>query len=136
GGAANHNQPPQQKMLPAVAISDLSEDLYHGLHLVALIDADCDHCQESVPAFNQIFEKKGSLRSFAALSSSPPNRLQWLVQEFGAKFPIGKISEADFMKLLTVRGSTPRIFLLRDGAILKMWEVEVPSDAEIKSAIK
>jgi hypothetical protein len=55
-------------------------------------------------------------------------------QKFGAQFPVGRISYQDFTRLFD-RGQPPRIFLLRDGAVIKIWEGQVPGETEITQLV-
>jgi uncharacterized membrane protein YphA (DoxX/SURF4 family) len=125
----------QQSPFLSLSISDLPVDVRQGNYLVALIDTGCDHCQASVPKFNEIYEKKDNLPAFAAICPNSPTEIKIFQKQYGAKFPMGRISDDDFKKLLE-RGTTPRIFLLKEGAIEKIWDGVVPSEAEVKSAIK
>ncbi len=107
-------------------VSDLEADLNHGRYIVALIDTWCTHCQESVPSLNQLSEARGGQPAVVALCSNSADDVRLFKQNFNPKFPIGRIGYDDFMRLFE-RGKTPRIMLVRDGVVLKIWDGAVPS---------
>jgi len=125
-------QAQQESPFRDLKISDLAEDVRKGFYLVALIDTGCEHCQASVPALNNVYAQRESLPPLVALCSNEAGEVARFQQKFGARFPIGRISPADFTRLFE-RGKPPRIFLLRDGAVVKIWDGVVPPEAEIKS---
>lgn len=113
-------------------ISGLTTDVLRGVHLVALIDTGCEHCQASVPALNQLSAQLNGSPSLVALCMNNEQDVTYFHQKFANQFPIGRISYADFIRLFE-RGKPPRIFLLRDSAVMKIWDGIVPSEAEVKS---
>ena len=115
-----------------LAITGLTTDIFHGSHVVALIDTGCDHCQASVPALNQLVTQLNGSTSVAALCSNKDFEVNYFQQKFNPQFPIGRISHDDFERLFE-RGKPPRIFLLRDSAVVKIWDGVVPSESEVKS---
>jgi uncharacterized membrane protein YphA (DoxX/SURF4 family) len=117
-----------------IAVSLLNVDLQKGLQVVVLMDTGCDHCQANVPKFNDIFQASESLPQLTALCTNSPLDIKDFQRKFGAKFPIGKISDQDFLKLLE-KGETPRIFLLNEGKVLKIWDKESPTVDELKNAL-
>jgi len=125
-------QAPQQSPFKTVAVSDLPQDVRQGYYLVALIDTGCEHCQASVPELNQLSSHHESLPPLAALCSNEAAEVVKFHEKFSTQFPIGRISHDDFLRLFE-RGKPPRIFLLRNGAVIKIWDGMVPPETEIKS---
>lgn len=117
-----------------VVISGLTLDLQKGLQVVVLMDTGCDHCQANVPKFNEIFDQTNVLPPITALCSNSPLDVKDFQRKFSSKFPIGRISSEDFLKLLE-KGETPRIFLLQDSKILKIWDKDSPNVDELKAAL-
>lgn len=114
---------------------ELPVDLRRGYYLVALIDTNCDHCQQSVPAFNRLVDKQGSLPPLVAICPNNTGEVEGFYQYHKPKFPVGRISQSDFNRLLE-RGETPRIFLLHSGIIIKLWDGNVPTEEELKNSIE
>ncbi len=117
-----------------IVVSGLNVDLQKGLQVVVLMDTGCDHCQASVPRFNEIFEQSTIFPPLTAICSNSALDVKDFQRKFTAKFPIGRISAEDFLKLLE-KGDTPRLFLLQDGKVLKIWDKECPSNDELKGSL-
>jgi uncharacterized membrane protein YphA (DoxX/SURF4 family) len=117
-----------------VVVSGLTVDLQKGLQVVVLMDTACDHCQANVPQFNEIFEQPTNFPPLTAICSNSPLDVKDFQRKFNAKFPLGRISTEDFLKLLD-KGETPRIFLLQDGKVLKIWDQQSPTNDELKIAL-
>jgi hypothetical protein len=127
-------QSEQQHPFQTLAISDLSADVSQGFYLIALLDTGCDHCQASVPALNQLMARLDGAPPLVALCPNQAADVVGFQQKFGAQFPIGRISRDDFVRLFE-RGKPPRTFLLRNGAVVKIWDGQVPSEADIMALI-
>ncbi|MCS6884461.1 MAG: hypothetical protein RMM17_07665 [Acidobacteriota bacterium] len=121
-----------KSIFDGLKIEGLSErpDFSTGTHLVVLIDTGCDHCQAAVPALNTLFRQSLPL---LALCLNTEQEVTKFRKDFNAEFPIGRITEAEFLKLLG-NGMTPRLFLLRNGETRKVWEGNVPEIKEILQA--
>lgn len=100
--------------------------------LVALIDTECSHCQESVPQLNAYVGVK-DFPMFVALCSNEEWRRKFFIQRFAAKFELGEISKDDFKRLLA-DGDTPRIVLLRQGKVVAVWDGTPPNLDEVRRA--
>lgn len=117
-----------------IKISDLTIEVEKGLQLIVVMDTGCDHCQANVPLFNQLFDKSSTLAPLNAICSNKPDEIKDFQKKFSTKFPIGRIADTDFFKLLE-KGDTPRVFLLRDGKVLKIWDGRSPTEEEVKAAL-
>jgi uncharacterized membrane protein YphA (DoxX/SURF4 family) len=118
-----------------IAISDLDNiDIRKGTQIVVLMDTGCDHCQANVPNFNQIFDDSANLAPLAAVCPNRADEVKGFQKKFNSKFPIGRISDTDFFKLLE-KGDTPRVFLLKDSKVLKIWDAKSPTIDELKAAL-
>jgi len=106
-------------------------DLAHGDYLLVLMDTGCLHCRDAVDALNQLAEDP-DMPEVIALSSNGESQLNTFREEFQARFPIGRISEEVFWRLLG-DGDVPRIFLLRNRVWQKVWDTEIPDKDTIKS---
>ncbi|MDX2032982.1 MAG: hypothetical protein SF339_20055 [Blastocatellia bacterium] len=123
-------QSQQPSPFEGLAVEGLPLKLEEGNRLVALIDTGCQHCQASVPALNQVAAQPDKFPPLVALCSNSAAEVEGFRQKFDAKFPLGRISYPDFTRLFE-RGKPPRIFLLRGGAILKIWDGNIPAGEEI-----
>lgn len=124
----------QPNLFNSLTISDMPVDIRYGDYLVIVMDTGCDHCQASVPAINKLYQQQRELASLIALCPNTPEEIKKFQDKFKSQFPIGRISEPDFFRLLD-QGTTPRTFLLRDAKIMKFWEVDIPTEAQIKGSL-
>ncbi len=115
-----------------VKVSGTTVNVATGERLVALIDTECSHCQESVPKLNAYVGVR-DFPTFVALCSNEEWRRRFFIQRFEAKFELGEISRDDFKRLLA-DGDTPRIVLLRQGKVLATWDGTPPSLDEVRRA--
>jgi len=120
----------QPSPFDGLAVEGLPLKLEEGDRLVALIDTGCTHCQASVPALNQVATQTDKFPPLVALCTNSAQEVEAFQRKFEAKFPLGRISYQDFTRLFE-RGKPPRIFLLRAGAILKIWDGQIPTSDEI-----
>jgi hypothetical protein len=109
-------------------VKDPAMDLSSGEHLVLLMSTECSHCKEAVPRVNALFEDK-RLPPLVAIASEDYVERGLFRQDYGAQFPIGQISEAARTSLL--EKAFPRLFLVRDGQILAVWDGEVPGAEDV-----
>ncbi|MFQ3581401.1 MAG: MauE/DoxX family redox-associated membrane protein [Chloracidobacterium sp.] len=114
----------------SVKVSGTTISVAAGERLVALIDTECTHCQESVPKLNAYVGLK-DFPTFVALCSNEDWRRKFFVQRFSAKFELGEISKDDFKRLLA-DGDTPRLVLLRNGKVLATWNIDPPTPEEVR----
>ena len=108
-------------------------DLNHGVYLVVLMDTECLHCQEVVPELNALAQET-DLPPIIALCTNGESQRIMFVEEFELIFPIGKIEEDVFWRLLT-EGDIPRIILACDGHVQQIWDQMVPDKDTIKLLI-
>jgi len=108
-------------------------DLKSGAFMFVLIGTDCSHCRDSVEAFNRLAKKTDPLKYFA-LSADPEDEIDSFIDELEPAFPVLKITEDDFYRLLGM-GTTPRSMLVNKQQIIKAWDEEVPSAAAISEVL-
>lgn len=128
------SQTRQPSPFAGLSVEGLLLKLEEGNRLVALIDTGCPHCQASVPALNQVAAQADEFPPLVALCSNSVQEVEGFQQKFDAKFPLGRISYQDFTRLFE-RGKPPRIFLLRHNAVLKIWDGQIPNEAEITALL-
>jgi hypothetical protein len=101
-------------------------DLALGDYLLVLMDTGCSHCRDAVAALNWLAEDP-DLPEVIALSSNGEEQLKTFRKELQAIFPIGRITEEDFWRLLG-DGDVPRTFLVRDRVVQEVWDTEIPDE--------
>ena len=127
-------QSQQPSPFAGLPVEGLPLKLEEGNWLVALIDTGCTHCQASVPALNQVATQPDKFPPLVALCSNSAQEVEAFQQKFDAKFPLGRISYPDFTRLFE-RGKPPRIFLLRTGAVVKIWDGDIPSESAVAQLV-
>lgn len=120
-----------KRQFAGLAVSGLDFDLQRGKYLVMLMDTGCTHCQQSVPQVNRLVSLSNSGLRIVALCSNSDKEIDWFKGKFNAEFPIGRISYDDFMRLFE-RGKTPRLMLIQDASVLKIWDGVVPAENEVR----
>lgn len=113
---------------------DVQTDLKHGTYILILMSTDCLHCREAVGELNTWAEET-DFPGLVALSANDTGQIQAFVKEFQPVYPIVKITEDAFWRLLG-DGTTPRLILLRNQAILKVWDEIIPPIDSVREAMK
>ena len=111
----------------------LQMDIRHGAYLFVLMSTDCLHCRDAFKRFN-IWAEETDIPPLIALCANNKEQIQTFKTEFQPKFPVLQITEDKFWDLLEL-STTPRIFLMRNGGILKIWEGEAPDTDRIREAL-
>jgi hypothetical protein len=104
-----------------------------GEYLIVLMGTACFHCQEAIPDLNILCDAP-DLPPLMALCTSEEADCIEFVEEFQPIFPIGHISDDLFWRLLA-DGDMPRIILLHDGHIKRVWDQTVPNEDAIKAEL-
>ncbi len=101
-----------------------------GARVVVIMGTDCLHCRELLPQLDDL-AAYGNLPPMAALTKNSEAEVQRFMAEFEPCFPIGRVGEKDFWRLLG-KSKMPKIMLVQDGRMQKVWEGVVPSIDEFK----
>lgn len=125
---------PAKKQFAGLKVSGLDVDLERGTQIVMLMDTGCTHCQQSVPEVNRLAKAQDLGAGVLALCSNSGKEVDWFNGKFKPEFPLGRISYDDFMRLFE-RGKTPRMMLVRDAAVVKIWDGVVPSADEVRNSL-
>ena len=108
-------------------------DLSSGTHLIIIMDTDCEHCKEALPALDALAEAP-DLPPLIALSMNNESARRRFVEEFQPAFPLGQIEENAFWRLLGL-GDVPRTILLKDKRVQSVWDHHVPDRKLIEAAM-
>lgn len=96
-------------------------DLTSGDKLVAVFNAECEHCQETAKQLQELTEQNSALPEIYVLLFSENDAMISIFGEMtGVDYPYHLISEAEFFDL--IGDSPPRIYWLRDGKIAAHWD--------------
>jgi hypothetical protein len=114
-----------------IRVEDLQTDLSKGDHLVLLMSTDCPHCRDSVPAVNAL-AADARLPKVVAIAMQDRVERGIFREDYKAEFPVGQVSQQTIASLLD--NQFPRLFLVRDGRIVKVWDGEPPSPDEVAAA--
>jgi hypothetical protein len=112
-------------------VRDLPVNLATGEHLVLLMSTQCSHCQEAVPEVNALVDDQRLPRLVAVAMETRAERGLFR-EDYGARYPIGEISESDVRSLM--KKAFPRLFLVREGRIVEVWDEKIPPPDEILAA--
>ena len=96
----------------------------------SFMSTDCLHCRESVEALNR-WVKESSIPEIIAVTSSSKEQIESFINDFQPLFTILRIEEDDFWRLLE-DGDIPRVILLDNQKIVKVWDKELPDMKDIK----
>jgi len=120
-------------LFAGVTIEGLSINIEQGRYLVVLLDTGCEHCQASVPELNRLHQElQPHGVPLVALCSNPPADIAGFTTRFKAEFPLGQISFDNFRRLFE-RGKPPRLLLVDNGGLLRIWDGQVPPVTEIQA---
>ena len=108
-------------------------DLKNGSFMFVLIGTDCQHCRDSVKAFNRL-TKEADLPRIIAITSDTQDMIDSFKEDLEPAYPVLNIAEDDFYRLLGM-SSTPRSILVVKQHVLKTWDEEVPTAAAIMEAL-
>ena len=128
GGAPGAAGVEGSEVFKSLAVKDLPADLSTGDHLVLLMSTGCSHCQAAVPELNLLYNDR-RLPPLVAIASEDNVERGLFRQDYGAQFPIGEITNQARASLLA--RAFPRLFLVRDGTIIAVWDGAVPKAEEI-----
>lgn len=108
-------------------------DLNEGTYLIIVMTTDCDHCLEAVPEINLLVGVPGLPTPVALCTNDESQRIDF-IEAFQPLFPVGQIEENVFWRLLG-DGNVPRVFLVRDGHILRVWDQVIPDENSIRALV-
>ena len=111
-------------------------DLKRGEHLLELFSPRCARCRMSVAKLNHWVDTPGLPPVVAVtMSSQDSEDLAEFVQLLRPRYPIASISVSDWRRL-TWRHGYPRLALVRDGAIDRVWEYdEMPTARQLQELL-
>ena len=116
------------EVFKTMEVKDLMVNLATGEHLVLLMSTKCSHCQEAVPEVNALLDDQRLPRLVAITAEDRVDRGLFR-EDYGARYPIGEISQPAAISLL--KKAFPRLFLVRDGRIVQVWDSKIPTPDEI-----
>lgn len=122
--------------LAGLKVKGAEVDLGRGVHLIELFSPKCSHCMREVPRMNEWSRTEGlppvvALTGFVQDSAD----LREFRQRLQPLYPTATISSTDFLRLTAGHGY-PRLALVRDGVVVRVWEHNtMPTADEIRSLV-
>lgn len=112
-------------------------DLGKGLYLVASLSATCDHCMASVPTLNEYVMREDVLPPLVGICYEPEaGSLAEFQGVTSAAFPLHSLGD-DFIAFVKFMDQEPpRLAIVRDGAALRTWDVDMPPVDEVIAAVE
>ncbi len=98
-------------------------DLTSGDKLVAVFNAECDHCQETARELSELAAKNADFPPIYVLMFSENDvAISAFAEKTHTNYPYHLISADEFFNL--IGASPPRIYWLRDGKVKARWDEE------------
>jgi hypothetical protein len=122
--------------LTGLEVKGLEQDLHEGELLIELFSPYCGRCLQSVPKLNAV-DAAEDLPPVFGLSSFPHDgeAMREFMRRSGLAYPVGTITKTDYFRLTWGHGY-PRLALLRDGVVVRVWEYnELPTAAELRATL-
>lgn len=96
-------------------------DLTSGDKLVAVFNAECDHCQETARELGELAAKSANFpQIYVLMFSEQASSIPMFSEKTNTDYPYHVISLDDFVGL--IGGSPPRIYWLQDGKVKARWD--------------
>lgn len=108
-------------------------ELSHGTFVVVLFETNCNHCKESVEAFNSLGTELPEEIPLVGVSIGTQDSLDEFKMEMEPDFPLLLIGPLRFYSLL--EEGVPQLMVVHDGGIHHSWEIEIPSTEEILESL-
>ncbi|MBI9074553.1 MAG: hypothetical protein JEZ02_04005 [Desulfatibacillum sp.] len=119
---------------PLTVLDGQAVDWSASPYLVELMSTDCLHCQESVMDVNILAATPG-IPPIKALCFDSPEDIAAFRETYLPEYPLLRIAEKDYWRLVA-NGSSPRFLLVREGHVVRAWEVAPPLAGEILSILE
>jgi len=99
-------------------------DLTSGNKLVAVFNADCEHCQETARELSALAAKSAEFPPiYVLMFSENEAAISVFVEKTNTNYPYHLITAQDFFAL--IGNSPPRVYWLQDGRIQARWDEEI-----------
>jgi uncharacterized membrane protein YphA (DoxX/SURF4 family) len=133
GYAAAHVDTVQHKTIGDIKFeaNGRTWDLSEGEYFVVVLSVTCPHCHKTIAPLNELSKREG-FPPVVGLCKRDTKRYDKFVNETKPEFPLQMIEVGTFWKL--VGFAFPRFMLVRDGAVLKVWDGQLPPVEEIEKA--
>lgn len=96
-------------------------DLTRGDKLVAVFNADCEHCQETAQTLDELAKKNAAIpKIYVLMFSEDESAVSAFSEKTHTNYPYHLITASEFFDL--IGDSPPRVFWLQDGRIKARWD--------------
>ena len=99
-------------------------DLADGELLIAVFDANCEHCEETAKAIKRLNKELNNFPPiYTLVFSETESEISDFQNRTDTNFPYSRINADEFFDL--IGDSPPRIYWLKDGAIIEIWDQNI-----------
>jgi len=99
-------------------------DLTDGELLIAVFDANCEHCEETAKAIKRIDDDLDELLPiYTLIFSETKSEISDFQKRTDTNFPFTRINVDEFFDL--IGDSPPRIYMLNNGEIVEFWDHKI-----------
>jgi len=99
-------------------------DLADGELLIAVFDANCEHCEEIATAIKRLDNELNDFPSiYTLVFSETESEISDFQKRTDTKYPYHRVNVDEFFNL--IGDSPPRIYWLKDGAIIEIWDQNI-----------
>jgi uncharacterized membrane protein YphA (DoxX/SURF4 family) len=109
-------------------------DLSTGIYFVAILSATCDHCQDEVPAVNELMILPDCPVIGIMLGSN--EEIDVFRQKTMPQFPTARVESLVFFELFGLGESAPKFCIIVDGKAIKTWSHKAPTFDECLSLVE
>lgn len=104
-------------------------DLTNGDKLLAIFNADCEHCQETAIELDFLSAGERNLPPiYVLMFAENEAAIATFFEITGSSFPYHKISDEEFFRL--IGNAPPRIYWLQNGAVKAYWDEDFANNIE------
>lgn len=99
-------------------------DLTRGDKLVAVFNADCEHCQETAQTLDKLAKKNAPIpKIYVLMFSEHDSAVSAFMEKTHTNYPYHLITANEFFDL--IGDSPPRVYWLQDGRIKARWDDQI-----------
>ena len=108
--------------LTDISVSDTGMDLGTGERVIVIMTPTCSRCRRAIPKLNRLTEDENAPEIVGLTHYDQGSKeLVEMKETLKPLFPILTLTKKDFMRLAWGHG-VPRVALLRDGEVVRVWE--------------
>ncbi len=114
-----------------LSVSDIDSDLSDGEYFIVLLGDNCSKCEKIIGSINQLAEKDGIPEVVGILVGDRDLSVEFF-WKYAPAFGLGYAPREELGRLYR---TLPRMFLMEDGIVRKVWDDAPPTSNELESVI-